>query len=1563
MSLKNIVRKSIASLGAISLLFGNCSLCGIGLLEVIAENASVPEIGIEWTNEKYVQYSYNKTVEVEGQETDVEVKGVAVQSKLSVYPTYEQDTYLPTERVEFSVALPTINGVFPQKSVVVEASTKSTTGEESNTNFNQNYDSNSGLLTVSYENTPDENIYMEYSENAKDEFKIIYTYPSEAYTGNEEEINIQSSVNTKMTFKTENGSVATENTQSFEMVEKDNKGNILTFGVTELENKIYKGFMYSNVQNKTSHDTEFKTVSTFAVLNSEITNSVIMELKEAEFLLNDEEETKILTNGNVVYKSTKISKAEFDKMLGQDGVLEIYTEETLLATVKYIEVLENEETVKKLSVIYSDGEVRTLANEEAIIPVEYKQDVSSLKINISKPLTEGFIHFENQNAIKASSDYGCSVEAIEHISIEGSVNNCTYSPKIKLLEPSTKVSVTASNTNFSTLQNSKTTLTITLDDTNASAKLFGNPTITVKLPDGIVGGTIASTEIVNGNGLSVKKTSSAKNIITIELEGKQTSYDITNISGGATIVMEIENIDYADTIPTHEDKIEVICTQGDEEVKVSQNVNIVSKAGVLLQTKLSGFDNNSTLTSIDSKIKMIEIETNAEAKELEQTLNLVNNYDDRINNVAIIGRVDYSNEEITSTFETQLTKPIEITNGKVYYSTSTNANYNDASWTEEFIANAKSYKVELENNELASKDIYEIKLYINLPANLECNQENYLNCNVEYTYQERTMNDNVTLGMQTTKNELLTNYSFRRQNIETEWGETVPVSVSITPVIGQAYVHSGQIVTYKIKAVNNGQEDLENIVLTSNITDNAVYTYYQEVESPTGNYKKLVKDESIKQKEWTIDLLKAGDIAEVEMLLTMSNVTEEQEIVNSVNMTYNNQTTEKTESRLTLKPSKIQATLTGSDEKILRKTYKLGENLNYYIKVKNITDKTLKNVRIQYELPKEIEYIKGGIATYGEYEEYKIQEEIAINGNVFEYNINSLKVEEEKVICIAAKVKQLTENYSKQLENVARVYIENDIYETNIKTINIKQAMYEMSLNVDTKGKEVLSKNDEAIYTLVVQNIGENSGIVDINMVIPEELQVLKIEEKNNKEPSKVLGYINQRVSRNKVLNKNDIIELIITTKVREIEVESDTTLVAKNTATLKDGELEINSREVTINIKPELKVVNSENGEINGDLIKEETGTQVEPPTEKPTDESTDTPTVEQPDETIDTPTDEQPENTIKLYSISGLAWLDSNRDGKKDESENVQPNITVTLINKATGKYALDSNGNKITITTNNEGKYEFNNIKEGTYAVIFEFDSNKYTVTSYRKENVNEALNSDAILKKVTIDGQEKLVGLTDNIELNANKENINIGLVENATFDLSLDKQITKITVINSKGTETYEYEDGETAKVDLVAKYMNGANIIVNYKFTITNKGDVTGYVNSLVDNLPSGLEFSSELNKDWYKGSDGQLYTTALSNTEIKPGESTYIELVLTKNMTEDNAGIFPNNAKLEKISNLENIKEKTDALENNESSANLIISIKTGTIALYIGITTLCLLIICAGAYLIKKKVLNRGI
>lgn len=1532
MNLKKSLKKSIAAFIATSIISSNCYLCGLGISEVIAENLKTPNLAISLENSKYVQYQKD------------EYAGVAIQTSLKVNTDCQEEDYLQTKSVEILLKLPALNGYYPERASVALGNTYLSTGEENNNKINQNYDNNSGLLKMSYENV---NKYSKFVKGMNDEFEIIYIYPAQAYVGNEEKLNLEYKADITMRFTDGTETVSTQKTETVSLQEKENKGNLVNFSVTELKDKIYKGFMYSNVANGTSYETNYKTISTLCVLNKDINNELILVADEDKFVIDNEEIKEISSNGLVKYIATGINKKEFDKILGEDGYIEFYQGEEVIATVKYVEINKN----KKLAVTYLDGKTNVLNDEEQNLIIEYPQNISNLKVKLSKAITEGFINFENQKAIKASEDYGYKLDKIQAIKEITAVNGFTNNTNLLLLEPETKVSVTSSNTNFSTLQNNKTTLTIKLDDTNASTKLFKNPVITIKLPKGLISGKLSSPEIVNGNGLKIKNATATNNVITIELQGEQKEYDINNVSGGTIIVMDIENIDFEDTLATHKDKIEVTCKQDKENINAKCDINIVSKAGLLLLSNVTGFKQNTILTTIDNGMKTVEIENGVSSKDVVQTLNLVNNYEEDIKNLCIIGKIGCSNEEISSTFEMTLQKPIQ-TNGKVYYSTSSNPSIADNTWQEEYTTNAKSYKIEFNNQTLASKDNTEIKVQFKIPANIEYNQKAYIKTEVNYTYNEKSLSDSSTICMAAPTNTLLANNNIVSNRLTTSTGKTIPISLSISPNITEGYVHSGQVVVYKIKVTNNGTEDLNNLAIKDIIPENAIYTYDQvKVDGGMTEFTERTTDSSIKEKNWTIDKLLAGDTQEFEIMLTMDNVQEERNIVNKVELVFNEQKITST-SNITLKPSVLSANLITSSEGVIGITFDAGDELKYYITVTNNTEKELKNVKVKYELPENLEYVSGGLATYDEFDGYTVTEQGTFSNNVFEYDINKIKAYSTKTISITVKVKQLNGKYEDNITSIAKIYVDNDVYESNAHTITTKQSAFDINLEVDTNNKDILSKDDIITYTITVKNIGEKIKSVNIKDAIPEQLEVLEIEKDVNGENKQSIKTSVQNIEIIDSLNKNDVLTIKVKTKVKTIEVEESTLLEAINKVILTSGELTLNSNEVVVNIKPEVKKTESDD---------------IEEP-EQPGNGNENTGTEEQPGN------DQQPEqpngdneqegnNTEVTYTISGVAWIDANKNGQKDADEKLQDSVIVSLVDMNKGNFALDANGNRITTVTNSEGKYIFNNISKGTYIVLFEFDTNTYTVTTYQKEGTAENVNSDVILSNVTIDGNKKVAALTDKIELNSNKENVDLGLMENAIFDLSLDKQITKISVITPKGTETYEYKNGETAKVDLVAKYMNDTNVVINYKFTIKNEGDIAGYVDSLVDNLPTGLEFSSDLNSSWYKGNDGKLYTTSLSGKTIAPGENVEVELVLTKTMTEENAGIFPNSAELEKISNLQNISEKESALENNQSSANLFISIKTGSAIMYIGITTLCLAIVCIGIYFIKKKVLNRGI
>ena len=1543
MNLKNILTKTIATFMAISIVFGNVSICGVGIANAIAENAALPEIELNAENTKFVKtQTQNYT-------------GLAVQTKVSVNSKQSEETYLPTTSVEVQIKLPEVNSHFPERANVVLAKTMQTTGEKENVKINQNYDKTSGLLTVSYAN---ENEYTKFVQDSKDELEIIYIYSAEAVTENMEEVNLTYNISAIIQYKAESGVLTSETAKTIKTTETENKGDILSYNTTDIQDKIYKGFMYSNVENGTKYNTDFKTISTLNVLNSNAVDEITMETNEAEFSLKSNE--KISSNGNVVYSATGINKNEFDRILGENGKIEIYQNEEVIATVSYLNIENN----NKLSVTYMDGSYSQIEDGKESIVIEYKQNLNALKIKTTKPIAEGNMHFENQATILNNSNYGTNVENIEKLEIANSVNEIFANQTIMLNEARTKISVETNEPNFTTLQKTNSNVIVKLDDTNPSAKLFNAPTIKITLPEGIAYGNVSHSEILNGNGLEIKSVKTqGNNVIYIELAGKQTEYDLENISGGTSIVLNLEDLQYRNTLASRKDKIVATCVQGDEQIEASCDVNIVSKEGVLILSTLNNFDGNNTQeTTMENKT--IEIKNNADTYEATRNIVLVNNNEEDLTNVTIIEKIGTNSENENSTFITNLTKPVEVENAKVYYSENENSDVNDNSWTTDFTKNAKAYKVELNNNTLLAKQTIIIKEYVQIPGQVDCNEKSFLKLGMTYNINNNYEQKEMILGLQTPESEIGKNKTKNELNENDQ--NSIPLEVTIIPQITQNYVHSNQIVNYTIKVENKSDKTLNNITVKDIIPENAIYVYRKEVEGELSNYFVTVEDTETKQVPWNIEELGAYEKRLFKISLKMTDTIYDENIINRAQITYNNLQLN-VDNTLLLKPAKLSLNL--KTEEISETTpYKLGEVIKYYISVKNLTDSKLKNVKVNMQIEQGLEYLQGGLTEINN--SLEIETEGQMVDNRFECLIKNLEKNEERYIVLKLKVNKLEDRYEKEINTIAFSVLSNDdIYESNCENIKIKEGFFDIKMSLNTKDDTIKQPNDEIIYNINIKNIGNEKQTFIIKDDIPDEIQIKEI--KYGKYNSKTIEFPNNKVNLiGDYLEPQEEFNVSIVGTIKEKEVEQEETIAIKNKAKLSVGLVEIESNEVVFNVKYEPKNIEEPEQPTN----PEEPTTPEEP--EQPTnpEEPTTPENPEQPTNPEEPTTPENPEQPTKTeepttpeketYSISGIAWVDSNKNGKKDDGEDMQHSVVVTLIDKNTGNFALDSNGNKITTTTNNNGIYEFTNIPKGNYIVLFEFDTNTFTVTTYKRAGVDESINSDVILTQVRINGNLKTAAVTDEITLTENKTNINIGLMENAKFDLSLNKYISKISIINKEGTQTEEYKPtDDVAKIDIKAKYMKGTNVIVTYKFAVTNEGDVAGFVDSLQDDLPSGLEFSSDLNKDWYKGTDGKLYTSALSKVAINPNETKEIELVLTKTMTEDNAGIFTNNASLTKISNLANVQENMQAQENNNSSAILAISIKTGSAWLYLGITLCCITIFASGAYIIKKKVLNVNI
>jgi len=322
-----------------------------------------------------------------------------------------------------------------------------------------------------------------------------------------------------------------------------------------------------------------------------------------------------------------------------------------------------------------------------------------------------------------------------------------------------------------------------------------------------------------------------------------------------------------------------------------------------------------------------------------------------------------------------------------------------------------------------------------------------------------------------------------------------------------------------------------------------------------------------------------------------------------------------------------------------------------------------------------------------------------------------------------------------------------------------------------------------------------------------------------------------------------------------------------------------------------------------------------------------------------------------INNYTVNGTAWIDSNKNGKRDSNEELIKDMVVKAINTQT-KEVLS-----VSATTMEDGSYSLQ-LPEAKYIIVFMYNNEEYYITTYQAKKVNKDFNSDAITKSLNIDGKNTIVGTTDILDLTENKNNIDIGLIFRKKFDIQLEKYVTKIVVTNNEGTKTYNFDNEDLAKIEIASKYLSGSKVVVEYTIKVKNVGDIDGYVKNIVDYMPSDMTFSSNLNKNWYQ-SGKDLYNEELSEKKLEPGESSKVTLVLTKTMTESNTGLVNNTAEIESSYNEKSFLD--DNTDNNTGLADVIIGVKTGAAVKLVVLTFGLTIMIAVIAYFITKKYLSR--
>ena len=906
---------------------------------------------------------------------------------------------------------------------------------------------------------------------------------------------------------------------------------------------------------------------------------------------------------------------------------------------------------------------------------------------------------------------------------------------------------------------------------------------------------------------------------------------------------------------------------------------------------------------------------------------------------------------------------VDASKATIYYSengeATTDLSNSQNGWTTSVTdyTKIKSYMIVLnEDYAMNSGDTITFTYKATLPANLDYDQEVYENYGVFF-------NNNKTSG--TIEDKAIAT------KIGLTTGNIAKLDAKLTSTIGEgASVKSGETLEYELTINNIGALDANNVKVEiklppelsfiPNEGDNYTFKTIEPSLDDTDTLDQKDKENTeINGDDYNSLLELANKLMQEDnkyledqyasiLVLDLGKINANSTTKKTLKFTAKSYENVKVEVKASVSYDNVEPIATNTISNIIEKvsfntqivskytSRKEGENYSFQITLQSSQDSysdeygsednNRKNTVVTFNLPDELEYESIQLTKLNEdtaqYDDITSTTNVKVKGKKVTVNIGEVDGGRGKILTVNAKVGKLSDGVYKK-----DVTVTSNVKADGTETENIK----DISVTINKPGVSVaqtanipegttISAGEDFVYTFTAQNLSDiYLNDVEFTDALPKEVQFKYIE----------------------VIYEDGTID-------NEVDINGDGSVNAKfyllaGQKITINVHVAANSIDNDTDISNKAKFVHEDIGEVETNSVAhvikhfEKTDVNVDPD-----------------------------DNNKETRKVIGTVWIDTNKDGVKDANEQRVSGVKVLLLDNSTSNIAISSNNEQCITTTGTDGSYMFNNVPQGKYSVIFFYDSAKYSPTTYKKSGVSEEQNSDAIDKTVNYEGKDQIAAVTEEIVLSdTNKFNIDLGIVEDAKFDLKLDKIVQAITVNNGKNTTEHVY-NSKLAKIDFESKYAKTSSMVVEYKFTITNEGGIAGYVKKLADYLPEGLKFNSELNKDWYEGKDGVIYNASLANTIINPGESKEVTLILTKNINGDNDfGLINNSAEIYETSNdygvldIDSTPGNKATNEDDYSTANVLTSVKTGDVVIYTTLILTVIAIVGIGLYMIKKKVL----
>lgn len=1370
---------------------------------------------------------------------------------------------------------------------VAAYSTKATNGKDGSANFGKaeenklgswQYNSETGITTITINNSKDESNNVAWAKNAVDEFIVTYIY-------NEE------SVKNAKAFRT-----VAENNLKLYTDEGEHKKTARYWETNAekampIELNIQAPESLSKKYISTGKD--FKETLTLNISTTKLEKNLFVVSSIDRLNISDEDQTKV--KPSTTYKSTYINKEDFMNILGENGEVAIL----------------NMSTEEELGKITKDS---VDSNNEEMLSFTYPSNVSLIGIQLSNPVKEGKLNIENNKNLNIANvtEYTSNIDKIEKLTLSSlaAIQNIDEEDSVYDTDAQIKeITLTNPETNVELgvdLGQDKTTLpvgtkntvgfTVSLKTSGENDKLYNNPTVQIKLPEEAKEVAIVkdSEDLAHANGLEFKNWKVNGNTIEIELEGNQAQ--TSNYDGQDTTITFSAEFSTQKLLPTITRNIDLTVTNGEDQKTNSKQVIFSADKGILLVNSISNYNGTEPSISAFKNEEKSGLLNSTSDKAITATgeATIINNTGNKLENTEIIGKgnIKVAMEGATIAY----TKDQEVTK---------NSNWN----VTEYAQDVTGYKITVPTIENAKTVKFTYELTI--PANLGANKT----IELQYTVYNRSEE------IASPKILLLT-----EQNVKLE--------LNVEPTVKDGEnVYEGQALNYNVTVKNTGETEARNVEINTNLSEGL------EVKAGT-------------QSSWKIDKLGAGEEITKTIQAKAKNLeeSEKEKIITAEIIVKADYLKEELKTTITnkVKASKIRVSIEDgyTDDAII---YVQGK-MSYVTKITNTSTETINNLKIVCTLPEETTF-KSDYIYLGEEE---INPSRKQNGNKIEYSITELGSGSTLLIGSNLVAKALNENESERTVTATTTVEADNIekYSVSKNDIIVNPALkleYTSENLTASERNSIVKTGDKIKFNATITNKSKYKQQINVEGNIPDGVIVDSLTQNRlNKKENIEISLKKYRIQIVLEGNESVNIELIATVGATEKDVKIISNIKCHTVINDRDGMGDtVYTNELTAEKEYTLKYQ-----EITPEPEPENPLTPENPDNPNNPDNPDD---PAKPDDPV-TPNDP----TEKIYTISGVAWLDENENGQKESSERLLKGILVKIkqINKdKVAEYLKDENGEDLTAITNNDGEYVFKNLEPGQYILEFKYNTKTYKLT--------QVANKDSVpYESKTSEGTTVK---TDTITIkNSNIGNIDIGLVLNSTFDLELNKYITRAVVQNNAGTTEYKYNNEQLAKLEIKAKQMASSTVFVEYVIEVKNNGAVPGSAQVIADYLPKELKFSSEMNTDWYQGTDGNLYTEKLKDVTIEPGETKQVSLILTKAMTENNTGTFVNAAEIYEDKNefglvdTNSTPANQEEKENDYSTAEIMISTATGSPAMYIGIIIACMLILGGGVYMINKKVIN---